>query len=253
MLDIQSLNCLVNNKTILSINNLEVLSGDFNAVIGVNGAGKSTLIKAIAGEIPTSGNIFFHGQNIVDWSNLERAKHLAVLPQSSQLSFPFTAKEVVGLGLTPLSLTSKEAREHINAKMKKTDCYHLKDKLYPQLSGGEKQRVHLARILLQLCQASKPPLLLLDEPTSAQDLGQQHAILSLIQALCKEQGYACLAILHDLNLVLQYCQKCVLLDKGNVVDYESPIECLNEDNIKQYWGYQAEIVKTSSKRKSIII
>ena len=244
---------MAKHKTILSINHLEFLSGEFNAVIGANGAGKSTLIKAISGDMPSSGKILFHGQTMSSWSHLERARHLAVLPQSSQLSFPFTAEEVVALGLTPLSLNSREGRQHIDKKMKQTDCYHLKTKPYPLLSGGEKQRIHLARILLQLCQANKPPLLLLDEPTSAQDLGQQHALLSLVRDLCKEQGYACLAILHDLNLVLEYCQKSVLLDKGELVAYAQPLECLSEDNIEKYWGYKAEIVISSTKEKSIII
>lgn len=253
MLSIHSLSCKTKHKTILSINHLEFLSGEFNAVIGANGAGKSTLIKAISGDIASSGKILFHGQAITSWSRLERARHVAVLPQSSELSFPFTAEEVVALGLTPLVLNNRESREHIDAKMKQTDCYHLKTKPYPQLSGGEKQRVHLARILLQLCQANKTPLLLLDEPTSAQDLGQQHALLSLVKTLCKEQDYICLAILHDLNLVLEYCEKSILLDNGNLVAYSKTEECLNEDNIKEYWDYSAEILHSETKKRKVII
>lgn len=253
MLAIHSLTCKAKRKSILSIQHFEVFSGEFNAIVGVNGAGKSTLLKAITGDMPSSGEIVLHGRNMENWSNLERAKHLAVLPQNSGLNFPFTVEEVVALGLTPLSLSHKNGRDQIKLKMKQTDCYHLKDKLYPQLSGGEKQRVHLARILLQLCQAKSPPLLLLDEPTSAQDLGQQHALLSLVKQLCKEQGYACLAILHDLNHALEYCDKCALLDKGLLEKYDTPSSCLTAKNIKQYWGYKAELVQTSSKSNAFII
>jgi iron complex transport system ATP-binding protein len=216
-------------------------------VIGANGAGKSTLLKAISDDIYASGEIRFHGRALSQWPSLERARHLAVLPQSSQLNFPFKAGEVVALGLTPLSMTQKDARAHIKAEMTRTDCYHLFNKPYPQLSGGEKQRVQMARVLLQLCQATKPPLLLLDEPTSAQDLGQQHSLLTLIKKLCAEQGYASLAILHDLNHVMAYSHQCIMLHGGRLMECGTPIACLTEHNIAQYWGYQAKLVKHQDK------
>jgi len=230
-------------KTILSIDHMNLSSGELNAVIGANGAGKSTLLKAISYDISSTGEMLFHNEALSKWSPRERARHLAVLPQSSQLNFPFKAGEVVALGLTPLSLNQKAARLQIKNEMKGTDCYHLIDKPYPQLSGGEKQRVQLARVLLQLCQATKAPLLLLDEPTSAQDLGQQHSLLKLVKELCEERGYASLAILHDLNHVLAYCHHCFVLHDGRLAESGPPIRCLTESNVARYWGYRAELVK----------
>jgi iron complex transport system ATP-binding protein len=243
MLDVQYLECRVKDKNILSIDTISFESGELSAVIGTNGAGKSTLLKAISDGMYSSGDIRFHDKELSLWPSLERARHLAVLPQNSQLNFPFKAGEVVALGLTPLSMTQKDARTQIKTEMTRTDCYHLFDKSYPQLSGGEKQRVQLARVLLQLCQATKPPLLLLDEPTSAQDLGQQHSLLKLIKNLCEEQGYAALAILHDLNHVMAYSHQCIVLHGGRLMERGSPLECLTEQSIAEYWGYQAKLVK----------
>jgi iron complex transport system ATP-binding protein len=248
MLKIQSLECRVKDKTILSIDTISIVSGELNAVIGANGAGKSTLLKAISDDIYSSGKIRFHDRKLSLWPSLERARHLAVLPQSSQLNFPFKAGEVVALGLTPLSMTQKDALAQIKNEMTRTECYHLFDKPYPQLSGGEKQRVQLARVLLQLCQATKPPLLLLDEPTSAQDLGQQHSLLKLIKNLCEELGYASLAILHDLNHVLAYSHQCIVLHGGRLMALGTPTACLTEQNITEYWGYKAKLVKHQDKR-----
>lgn len=251
MLAIQSLECRVKDKAILSIDTISIVSGELNAVIGANGAGKSTLLKAISDDTYSSGEIRFHDRELSLWPSLERARHLAVLPQSSQLNFPFKAGEVVALGLTPLSMTQKDARAQIKLEMKRTDCYHLFDKPYPQLSGGEKQRVQLARVLLQLCQATKPPLLLLDEPTSAQDLGQQHSLLKLIKNLCEELGYASLAILHDLNHVLSYSHQCIVLHRGRLMALGTAAACLTEQNIAEYWGYRAKLVKHQGQ--SVII
>lgn len=253
MLTISSLVCSAGDTTLLSVQGLELSEGAFNAVIGPNGAGKSTLLKALSGDIPYRGNILLHDLDLNQWSPLERARHIGVLPQSSQLSFPFSAFEVVALGLTPLSLGQRAAREQVKAEMKRTDCLHLADMPYPQLSGGEKQRVQLARVLLQLSQATKAPLLLLDEPTSAQDLGQQHALLSLTQELCQKRGYGALAILHDLNQVLHYCHHCYVLNHGALQLQGKPTDCLTPNEIETHWGYRPESATlTESGRVAVV-
>jgi iron complex transport system ATP-binding protein len=117
------------------------------------------------------------------------------------------------------------------------DCLALAKRAYPTLSGGERQRVQLARVLLQLSEAETQPLLLLDEPTSAQDLGHQHAVLSLLRALAKENNYLVLAILHDLNQVLRYSDECLLLQQGAVVASGRPGEVLTPAMVERCWGY----------------
>ncbi|MEM0953755.1 MAG: ATP-binding cassette domain-containing protein [Pseudomonadota bacterium] len=229
----------------LEVAQWQARTAQFHALLGPNGAGKTTLLRTIAGELPYQGHVLLHGKDLRDWNPLQRARHLAVLPQASQLSFGFTAAEVVALGATPLSLAQRELRAEVRRVMALTDCAGLAAQLYPGLSGGEKQRVHLARVLLQLSQASDQPVLLLDEPTSAQDLGQQHTVLGQVRRLCLEQGYAAVAVLHDLNQALRYAQYCSLVDSGRVVAAGAPDGVITPLSVQQYWGYAAEPVTTS--------
>jgi len=238
MLELNQLSWKSREKTLLDIDHLALAEGQVMGLLGPNGAGKSTLLKAITGEIPASGQALLHGKAIHKWSSQQLARHLAVLPQASQLTFPFQAKEVVALGLTPLSMSHEEGQRHIQRLMEKTDCLHLADRNWPSLSGGERQRVQLARVLLQLSQAEQAPLLLLDEPTSAQDLGQQHSILKLAVELAREQGYGVIAILHDLNQVLHYCHHCYLLKEGQVAAQGKPFDVLRADTVEMYWQYR---------------
>jgi len=238
VLKLEQVICCSGGKTRLQVEQLSATAGQLTGIVGPNGAGKTTLFKVVSGELRSQGRILFHQQPLSDWPALQRARHLGVLPQASQISFSFTAEEVVSLGLTPLSLSKRQACLQVQSFMQKTDCLHFADQPFPSLSGGERQRVQLARVLLQLSQAEKAPLLLLDEPTSAQDLGQQHNILELAHSLCKEQQFAILAILHDLNQVIRYCNQCVLLSQGKLISTGLPAEVLSEDSIEQYWQYR---------------
>jgi iron complex transport system ATP-binding protein len=136
--------------------------------------------------------------------------------------------------------------------MKACDCLHLKDRLYPRLSGGEKQRVQLARVLLQLSQAQQPPLLLLDEPTSAQDLGQQHGLLDLARRLCNEEGYTVIAILHDLNQALRYSDRCTLINNGAIAEHGETEQVLTPCIVEQYWGYRPERAVVESGQHGLV-
>ena len=237
MLELNNLQYHLHGKSLLDIEQLTFIPGQFSALIGPNGAGKSTLFKAIAGEIKTKGKCYLHGQELAHWNRLERAKHLAILPQASHLNFPFFAREVVALGATPLSIKQIELEQQIRRVMQLSDSSSLADQPYPSLSGGEKQRVHLARVLLQLCQARNAPVLLLDEPTSAQDLGQQHKMLAQLKAFCRRENAIVIAVLHDLNQVLRYCDHCVILDQGHVAHSGSPQQVLTPPTVNKHWAY----------------
>lgn len=237
MLKIDDLACHSGGSRLLSVTQLKLKAGEILAVLGPNGAGKSTLLKSICGEIRCEGSIQLHDRSLSDWPTDERARHVGVLPQSSQLTFPFLAREVVELGLIPLSFSRGEAKTEIDRVMELCDCAHLKKRAFPTLSGGEKQRVQLARVLLQLSQAEHPPLLLLDEPTSAQDLGHQHTLLALLNQLARD-GYGIISILHDLNHCLHYCQRCLVLEQGEVRHQGSPAKVLVPDNIHDIWHYR---------------
>lgn len=248
MLEIEQLTFRHSSGFTLCVPHLQIAPGEVRAVLGTNGAGKSTLLRLMSAEQPSRGQVALHGRPLECWRPTERARHLGVLPQASNLDFAFTAREVVALGLTPLSLGWRDAGRVVREVMRATDCEHLATNSYIALSGGERQRVHLARVLLQLSQAELPPVLLLDEPTSAQDLGQQHRVLQLACDLARERGYAVGAILHDLNLALRYANYCTLLHAGRVVTSGAPAEVISGDNIERYWGYTPTLLTAACGR-----
>jgi iron complex transport system ATP-binding protein len=255
-LSIGHLDVSVGHKTLLSVDQLAAESGQLIALLGANGAGKSTLFKAITGEMlpddVQTSRVALHGKSISQWQPQQLARHLGVLPQASQLSFPFTVKEVVGLGLIPLTASRSEGQRLVADAMKQTDTTQFADRIYTQLSGGERQRVHLARVLVQLSQAEHSPVLLLDEPTSAQDLGQQHQILNLAKDLCHQKGWTVIAILHDLNQAMRYCDQVWLLQQGRVIEQGAPNHVLTESIIERVWGYRPELVRTEGGRSVLI-
>lgn len=252
MLKMQSLVCEINGKRLLDVAQLTINSGRFFGLLGANGAGKTTLLKVLSGDMPSKGDILLHGKHLHKWPALERARHLAVLPQASQLGFPFNAEEVVALGLTPLSISRRDGKQQVRYYMQQTDCWQFYDRSYLSLSGGERQRVQLARVLLQLSQAKQTPLLLLDEPTSAQDLGQQHHILSLAKQLCREKNYAVVAILHDLNQVLRYCDDCCLLQHGLISQEGQPQQVLTADTIEAHWQYRPKRIELAGEQLAFV-
>lgn len=227
-------------------------AGAFSAVLGSNGAGKSSLFAALGGDARYAGEIRLHGRDLRAWPMSARARHVGVLPQQSQLGFAFTAEEVVALGLTPLAMGRRDAGRAVTGALAAVDAGHLAGRAFPTLSGGERQRVQLARVLLQLSEADSPPLLLLDEPTSAQDLGHQHGVLQLARELAREKGYIVVSVLHDLNQVLRYADRCLLLAAGAVVDGGRPADVLTPDRVEGCWGYRPERVNAASGRHALL-
>ena len=253
MLTIENLLVQQEHRQILNLSAASLVSGELIAVLGPNGAGKSSLIKTICGEWSANqGQISLHGKPLEYWHRQQLAKHLGVLPQASQLSFPFKAQEVVAIGATPLSLNHREIDEAIKKWMQATDTWQFAERIYTSLSGGERQRVQLARVLLQLSQAEHAPLLLLDEPTSAQDLGQQHQLLNLVKSLCQQNGFAVISILHDLNQASRYADKVWLLHQGELVAQGAPPQVLQPETVMKIWGYQPELFFNSQGQQILV-
>jgi iron complex transport system ATP-binding protein len=228
-------------KTILSNVSAQFNYGHLTVLLGPNGTGKSSLLKVITQELPMRGDVFFHGKAIQKWPSRTLAKHMGVLPQTSSLVFNFLAQEVVELGGIALDCPNAEIQKLAQKNMQRTDTEHLATRSYPSLSGGEKQRVHFARVLTQLEQSDEKKLLLLDEPTAALDLSHQHQTLTLAKKLA-QQGAAVVIVMHDLNLAAQYADRVMILNEGNIVADGSPWQVLTEHNIEQVYQCKTRVI-----------
>jgi iron complex transport system ATP-binding protein len=231
------------SKVILDNVSIEIEAGKVTTLLGPNGAGKSTLLKALCQEIESQGHINYFGRDRSLWSPSTLAKHLAMLPQHSTLTFPFLANEVVELGGIPLQEPNRTLARIAQEKMETADVSHLAQRLYPSLSGGEKQRVHLARVLTQLHHSGDQCVLMLDEPTSALDLAHQHNTLKIARKMADEQNAAVIVVLHDLNLAAQYSDRLVVLKNGQLVCDGTPWEALKPEMIEDVYGYRSIVEK----------
>ncbi|GIU47507.1 heme ABC transporter ATP-binding protein [Shewanella algidipiscicola] len=253
LLEVRQLSVQIDQQTVLSDINLTIRSGEVTALLGPNGAGKSTLLKSLCHEVtPTCGDIQIYGKPLTLWDRQQLAQSLGVLPQHASLTFPFTAEEVVAMGLYPLSLSHQQGQAIVEQQLNHLALQHLKQRRYPSLSGGEKQRVQLARVLTQLAQSPRPPILLLDEPTSALDLAQQHRVLSIAKALAHQQGYAVIVVLHDLNQASRYADRLVILEQGHIVRDGAPRDTLTAATVRQVWHYDPLIVQSPDHSTTLL-
>jgi iron complex transport system ATP-binding protein len=223
-------------------------------VIGPNGAGKSTLCRALVGLVePASGTIELCGRPVagggargvaqtpVRMSRRERARLVAYVPQAPVVPAGFTVADYVLLGRTPhigsLGSDSAADRAAMDHAVRRLGLESFAARDVASLSGGERQRVVIARALAQAA-----PVMLLDEPTTALDLGAQQEVLDLVDALRRESGLAVLTTLHDLTLAGQYADRLVLIDRGRTVAAGSPAAVLTEETIERYYGARMRIV-----------
>lgn len=209
------------------------------AIIGPNGAGKSTLMKLLTGfSQPTSGQCLLDNKPLTQWDNRSLALKRAVMKQQSQLNFPFSVGDVITMGRSPHG--SAYLEQALLAVLTQTDSLHLRHRDYRQLSGGEQQRVQLARVLAQLWQPNPTPsCLFLDEPTSALDLYHQQHSLRLLHRLSREQPLGICCILHDLNLTALYADRVYLIHQGQLVATGTPTEVLTETQLNRW--YKADL------------
>jgi iron complex transport system ATP-binding protein len=228
MLDIHSLRVNYGEKRILTDIDLTVKRGEILALIGPNGAGKTTLIRAVSGVIPIqSGEILVDNIELDRLSVRDRARHLAVVPQARQMPPDITVLQTVLLGRTAYLNFLGSAGPHDHALVKKaleqTQSLHLEQRRVGELSGGEQQRVLLARALVQ-----DTPLLLLDEPTTHLDLHHQVNLLNLVRHLVHDMDQGVLMVLHDLNLASMYADRIALMVAGRIQIVGRPVEVITD-------------------------
>ncbi|MEV0074965.1 heme ABC transporter ATP-binding protein [Nocardia neocaledoniensis] len=226
------------HRTVLEKVDFEVAAGEIVALVGPNGAGKSSLLAALAGELtPTSGTVELEGHALTHWTHGEMARRRAVLPQAHAVGFPFTAREVVAMGRAPWLRTPAADRDEelIAASLSATDVGHLAGRVFPSLSGGERARVALARVLAQ-----DTATLLLDEPTAALDLGHQEAVLRLAAARAAD-GAAVVVVVHDLGVAAAYADRVTVLADGRVAADGPPREVLTRDLLTEIYRHPVDV------------
>ena len=226
-------------KVVLKGLTFQVRPGEMMGLIGPNGCGKSTVIKALSHIIsPYSGKILLDGQDIKKIQRRDLSRLLAVVPQIPLLPSAFTAFEIVLMGQYPhLGLFQYEGPKELAIAwqaMKKTDTQSLAERRVSELSGGEIQSLLIARALAQETKA-----ILLDEPTANLDIGRQVEILDLLKGLCRDNNLAVLAALHDLNLAIQYCDRLVLINNGQIHVEGTPTEVITAENISTVYGAES--------------
>jgi len=254
-MQLNALSLTVGSTQLLDNIDFELTAGDRMALLGPNGAGKSTLLKLLAGEhLHYQGDYWINGRRWGEWQREEIARIVGVLPQQTELAFPFTVEEVVALGRLPHSTGRKRDREIVSEALALVDMSAFAERLYPQLSGGEKQRVQLARVLTQIWEDTGlgTRYLLLDEPTSALDLAHQHMILQQAAELAG-QGIALVAVLHDLNLAARYCDQVVLLDHGRVAANGSVEQIIQPERINPLFGIEIAVQSHPQLERPLIV
>ena len=233
-------------KTIVADAKFSAPSGKVTGLVGPNGAGKSTLISAIVGiERPEAGDLTFEGANLVGMGRRERAGTCAYVEQSASTEERLSVADVVALGRIPhlpawAVELSTDDETVVAGALEKVGMAGFAGRQFNTLSGGEQQRVHIARALAQ-----EPRLLVLDEPTSHLDIRAQLQVLHLLDGLAKAGGTVLVA-LHDLNLALRFCDWLVVLDAGQVVAEGLPVEVLREDLLASVYGVHARLIEGPS-------
>ncbi|AYF75757.1 heme ABC transporter ATP-binding protein [Nocardia yunnanensis] len=225
-------------RTVLDSVDFPVVAGQIVALVGPNGAGKSTLLAALAGELDlTGGSVELDGHALTHWTPLDMARRRAVLPQAHTVGFPFSAREVVAMGRAPWARTARQDHDDtlIAAAMAATDVTRLAARPFPALSGGERARVALARVLAQ-----DTATLLLDEPTAALDLGHQEQVLRLARDRAAA-GAAVVVVLHDLGVAAAYADRVAVLDAGRIAADGPPRDILTPELLTRVYRHPVDV------------
>lgn len=242
MIKAHQINYLHRNFHILDGVDVSLDYGELLAIVGPNGAGKSSLLSVLANEVRGKQKILFKDKPITDWEVKELSRHKSKFSQHNSNEIPLQVKDVVMMGRYPYfdSQPRQEDFEAMNKMMYETDVYHLKDREYNTLSGGEKQRVHLSRVMAQLQNEIAHKLVFLDEPLNNLDIKHQYKALEIIKNFTAKANSA-IVVMHDLNLAAQFADKILLMKSGKVSAYGTPEEVFTAQNISRAYNFPCTI------------
>lgn len=241
--------------SILDNIDVQVNNGELLIIVGPNGAGKSTLLSLLANEMGKNEEpIFFKKKTFEEWDEKELSHNKAKFSQNNSHDIPLSVKDVVLMGRYPYfnSVPHKKDLEAVLKAMEETDVAQLKDRDYNSLSGGEKQRVHLARVLSQLDNDVQHKLVFLDEPLNNLDVLHQHRILHTIKNFT-ENGNTAVMVLHDLNLAAQFADRVMLLKKGKIVCHDVPEKVFTKETISKVYNFPCTICPNPVNKNPLII
>lgn len=252
-LDILGVRCGYGAHTVLEDLTFKIKQHDFVGIVGPNGSGKSTLLRTISRVLPPNqGQVLLAENDLYHLPARQVARKIAVVAQEQNLAYPFSVQEIIMMGRIPhLKRFQNEGlkdQEIVRKVMDLTDVSHLAHRPITELSGGEKQRVLIARALAQ-----EPAILLLDEPTSSLDLNYQLEIMELLLQLHREQGLTIAMVLHDINLASQFCDSLLVVKAGKIYAAGAPRQIINADFIKEIYGCEVHVQTQSSTGRPIVI
>jgi len=252
ILDIKSLSYRYDNKTVLDQITLGIRGGEMIGILGPNGCGKTTLLKNLNKNLsPHGGCVLISGTDIDTISKKEIARSIAAVPQSNEIRFAFTVREIVSMGRMPFQESlmgeTREDSEIIDLAMEQTGLTEFAERYINTLSGGERQRAIIARAITQT-----PKIILMDEPTLHLDINMQFEVLDLIQKLSREKDLTVVIVSHDLPMVTRYCDRIVLIHDHKVFAMGAPEDVLTKENIRTVFNVDAELEKDPRTGKSTV-
>ena len=257
MLSTKNISYSIGKKEILKNISIDFLPGEFNMILGPNGSGKSTFLKIFSGELkPNEGEVFVDAQQLSTFKKEVLAKVRAVMTQQPELSFPLMVEEVVMMGRYPHFTfnPNKKDIDICHEVMERMNLISFKERNYLTLSGGEKQRVQYARVLAQIWE--KPTegyrYLFLDEPLTSLDINYQQEFLQIAREFTNE-GTVLIAVIHDINLAIQYADKLFFLKEGELIAHGNPKDILDEALIKRVFNVKASIINNPVTNNPLVV
>lgn len=245
MIEARDISVALGGKRIVSHADFVARPGEISAIVGPNGSGKTTLLKALTGELAYTGTVRINGRDLAAMKPVETAVHRAVLPQSTTLSFPFTVREIVRLGLVGgrSGVLPGEDAHLPERALARVDLDGFAGRFYQELSGGEQQRVQLARVLCQVWAPvleGRPRFLFLDEPVSSLDVKHQLIIMNIARDFARRGG-GVVTVLHDLNLTAMYADRIFVLHRGQVAAAGAPGDVLSDALIEKVFDCKLKV------------